>query len=57
MTPGTATGRPILAVLDVDRLGHEIAFLRFLEELRVPRREVWREEDGWDLEEVRRFLS
>jgi uncharacterized protein (TIGR00725 family) len=50
-------GRPVLAVLDVDRLGKEIAFLRFLEELRVPRREVWREEDGWDLEEVRRFLS
>jgi uncharacterized protein (TIGR00725 family) len=49
--------RPILAVLDVDRLGEEIAFLRFLEGLRVPRQEVWREEDGWDLEGVRRFLS
>ncbi|HYO16301.1 MAG TPA: DNA-binding protein [Thermoanaerobaculia bacterium] len=50
-------GRPILAVLDVDRLAKEIAFVRFLEGLRVPRREVWREEDGWELEEVRRFLA
>jgi uncharacterized protein (TIGR00725 family) len=50
-------GKPILAVVDVDRLGEEIAFLRFLEGLRVPRQEVWREEDGWDLEGVRRFFS
>lgn len=49
-------GRSILAVLDVDRLGKEIAFLHFLEGLRVPRQEVWREEDGWNLEGVRRFL-
>jgi uncharacterized protein (TIGR00725 family) len=49
--------RPVLAVLDLDRIGQEIAFLRFVEGLRVPRQEVWREEDGWDLEGVRRFLT
>lgn len=50
-------GKPILAVLDADRLGEEGAFLRFLKGLRVPHRTVRREGEGWDLEELWRFLS
>jgi uncharacterized protein (TIGR00725 family) len=49
-------GKPILAVLDVDRLGEERSLLSFLEELRVPHQAVRRRGDGWDLEVVRGFL-
>lgn len=50
-------GKPILAVLDADRLEEERSLLGFLAELRVPHQPVKRRGDGWDLEAVRSFLS
>jgi uncharacterized protein (TIGR00725 family) len=50
-------GKPLLAVLDADRLEEERSFLGFLDELRVPHRAVRRDGAGWDLEEVRIFLT
>jgi uncharacterized protein (TIGR00725 family) len=50
-------GKPILAVLDADRLEEERSLLSFLAELRVPHQPVRRRGGGWDLEAVRSFLS
>jgi uncharacterized protein (TIGR00725 family) len=49
--------KPILALLDADRLEEERSLLSFLEELRVPHQPVKRSGDGWDLEAVRSFLA
>lgn len=51
-------GKPILAVLDADRLEEERSLLSFLEELRVPHQPVRRDTSGeWDLTAVRSFLT
>jgi len=50
-------GKPLLAMLDADRLKHESGFTSFLEELQVPHQIVRRRGDGWDLDAVQRFLT
>ncbi len=50
-------GKPLLAVMDADRLMQETGLLTFLEELEIPHSAARREGDGWDLAAVRSFLS
>jgi uncharacterized protein (TIGR00725 family) len=50
-------GKPLLAVLDADRLEEEQAVISFLEELQVSPRLVRRCGAGWDLDGVQRFLT
>jgi uncharacterized protein (TIGR00725 family) len=49
-------GKPILAVLDAERLEEERDFLIFLKELRIAFRALRRDGTVWCLEEVRAFL-
>ena len=49
-------GKPVLALLDADRLETEEELRGFLEEVQVPLQAVNRRGDRWDLEAVRAFL-
>ena len=49
-------GKPLLAVLDADRVQEERGLISFLEELRVSPQLVRRQGASWDLEAVRAFL-
>lgn len=50
-------GKPILALVDAEKLSGCGRFLQMLAGLSVPWREMRRSVAGWDLSEVRRFLA
>lgn len=49
-------GKPLLALVDSDRLGLEGSLVGFLRELAISPTAVRRQGDGWDLTAVRSFL-